>query len=60
MVLNEIIEDTRKSKDRRLIFKIDFEKAYDSIKWDYLLKMLSIMKFTSKWIKWIKECVSSA
>lgn len=55
VVLNEIVEETRKSKKSALLFKVDFVKAYDSIEWDYLLELLEILNFPQKWNRWIKE-----
>ncbi|XP_042757566.1 secreted RxLR effector protein 78-like [Lactuca sativa] len=43
-----------------LLLKVDFEKAYDSLYWDYLLEIMSIMGFRSKWCQWIKELLSTA
>lgn len=60
VILNEIIEDAKKMKEQRLIFKVDFEKAYDSINWAYLFEMLENMKLSERWMRWIRECVSSA
>lgn len=28
-----------------MIFKVDFEKAYDSLSWDYLIDIMGIMGF---------------
>lgn len=60
VILNEVVEDAIKSKASNLIFKIDFAKAYDSIDWNYLLEMLALLNFPHKWIRWIKECISTA
>ena len=38
--------------------KIDMSKAYDRVRWNFLQAVLTIMKFDSKWIKWIMECVT--
>lgn len=40
--------------------KLDLEKAYDIINWDFLLYILHLMWFGQKWRRWIEECVSSA
>ncbi|GJT38910.1 RNA-directed DNA polymerase, eukaryota, reverse transcriptase zinc-binding domain protein [Tanacetum coccineum] len=35
-ILNEIMQWCRKRKKQSLIFKVNFEKAYDSVRWDFL------------------------
>ncbi|GKB61025.1 RNA-directed DNA polymerase, eukaryota, reverse transcriptase zinc-binding domain protein [Tanacetum coccineum] len=35
-ILNEIFQWCKSKKKHSFIFKIDFEKAYDSVRWDYL------------------------
>lgn len=60
VILNELIEKAKKSKDCRLILKVDFAKAYDSIDWNYVLQMLRSLNFPEIWILWIRECLSTA
>lgn len=50
VVLNEVVEDSKKSKERALFLKVDFDKAYNSIDWSYMLEMLAILNFPPKWI----------
>ena len=33
---------------------IDFEKAFDSISWKFIYKVLKLLKFPSGYMKWIK------
>ena len=42
------------------MFKVDFEKAHDSVSWDFLLYMLRRMSFCDRWISWIEGCLNSA
>ncbi|GJT71753.1 hypothetical protein Tco_1031039 [Tanacetum coccineum] len=41
-------------------FLVDFEKAYDSVRWDYLDDILHNFGFGEKWRMWIKGCLSSS
>ncbi|XP_071695543.1 uncharacterized mitochondrial protein AtMg01250-like [Rutidosis leptorrhynchoides] len=41
------------------MFKVDFEKVFDSLNWDFLLKVMKCMDFGCKWIKWIFSCLKS-
>ena len=60
LVANETIDFLKRSKKRGLIFKVDFEKAYDSVEWAFLLDGLENMGFGVKWRNWIKSCLNSA
>lgn len=41
------------------ILKIDFNKVYDRIRWDFVEKVLRAYKFPKFWIGWIMQCTSS-
>nr|GEU90542.1 RNA-directed DNA polymerase, eukaryota [Tanacetum cinerariifolium] len=43
-----------------MVFKVDFAKAYDSVRWDFLDDVLRSFGFGSKWRSWISRCLSSA
>ncbi|XP_057808469.1 uncharacterized protein LOC131022945 [Salvia miltiorrhiza] len=53
VVLNEAIAEASKKRKGRIIFKVDFAKAYDSVEWDFLDLMLERMDFEPLWRKWI-------
>ncbi|GJW64589.1 RNA-directed DNA polymerase, eukaryota, reverse transcriptase zinc-binding domain protein [Tanacetum coccineum] len=36
LILNEVLQWCKAKKKQTFIFKIDFEKAYDSVRWDFL------------------------
>nr|GEY28609.1 RNA-directed DNA polymerase, eukaryota [Tanacetum cinerariifolium] len=38
-----------------MFFKVDFAKAYYSVRWDYLLDVLHAFRFGSKWCRWIRD-----
>jgi hypothetical protein len=38
--------------------KIDFEKAYNKLKWSFLFQTLKMKDFSTKWISWIKSFVT--
>lgn len=42
------------------LFKVDFNKAFDSINWNYLFSVMSQLGFGEKLIFWIKGCLSSS
>ena len=60
LIANEIVDSTLRRKKRELVCKLDIEKAYDSISWEFLLHVLGRMGFGSWWLSWIKWCISTA
>ncbi|GAU44755.1 hypothetical protein TSUD_246480 [Trifolium subterraneum] len=60
LIANEAVDEARKYKKELLLFKVDFEKAYDSVDWGYLDDVMGRMSFPTLWRKWIKECVYTA
>jgi hypothetical protein len=57
LVVNEVVDLAKKQRRECLIFKVDFEKAYDSVDWGFLEYMLRRMGFDEVWIGWIRACV---
>ncbi|XP_071699666.1 uncharacterized protein [Rutidosis leptorrhynchoides] len=60
LIANEVVADVKKSSSKCFLFKSDFEKAFDSVKWKFLFDSMTNMGFGAKWIKWIKSCFSLA
>ena len=59
LVANEVVEDYRRRKKKDLVFKIDFEKAYDNVRWGFLDLVLQKKNFGRRCRGWIKGCLSS-
>ncbi|XP_028054290.1 uncharacterized protein LOC114258520 [Camellia sinensis] len=59
LIANEIVDWWKKTKTKGVILKLDFERAYDTVNWEYLLDMLQRFGFGSRWIGWIEACVTS-
>jgi hypothetical protein len=57
VVLHEVLHELHRSKARGLILKIDFEKTYDSLSWDFLGKVMQGKGFPQKWITWVMKTV---
>ncbi|XP_026458469.1 uncharacterized protein LOC113358980 [Papaver somniferum] len=49
-----------KFKKPGVVCKIDMEKAFDNVKWKSLLRILEKHGFGSKWIGWMKWCISTS
>lgn len=60
LIANKVVEEGRRRKKPCMVFKVDYEKAYDSISWNFLFYMMRRMSFCHRWIRWIKGCLASA
>ncbi|GKA14720.1 RNA-directed DNA polymerase, eukaryota [Tanacetum coccineum] len=45
--------------EQALMLKVDFQKAFDSVRWDYLDDILDKFGFGVKWRGWIQGCLLS-
>ena len=60
LIVNEVVESLLKRKERRILCKLDIEKAYDIVNWNFFFLVLQKMGFGGKWLEWIKWCVTIA
>ncbi|GJT14497.1 RNA-directed DNA polymerase, eukaryota, reverse transcriptase zinc-binding domain protein [Tanacetum coccineum] len=60
LILSEAIDWYKKRKKKMMLFKVDFEKAFDSVSWRYLDFMLCNLGFGLTWRSWIKACLESS
>jgi hypothetical protein len=49
IVLHETIHELHKKKQSGVIFKIEFKKVYDKVKWPFLRKVLKMKGLSSQW-----------
>lgn len=57
LVLHEVIHELKQSKRKGIILKIDFEKAYDKVRWDFLEEVLVGKGFPRQWTDWVMQTV---
>ena len=60
LITSEIISLLQNRKTRGLVFKIDFEKAFDRVNWDFVFDIFNAMNFGSKWIGWVRSIFTSS
>jgi len=48
MILHKILHETKRKKQIGIILKLDFEKAYDKVKWSFLFRSLEARGFCPK------------
>ncbi|GJW94140.1 RNA-directed DNA polymerase, eukaryota, partial [Tanacetum coccineum] len=59
-IINELLAWCKHYKHQAMVFKVDFAKAYDSVRWDYLMDVLKSFGFGDKWCGWIKGSLSAS
>ena len=60
LIANKAIYSLLKRDETGVLCKLDLEKAYDHINWDFLLTVMQKMGFGEKWARWIRWCISIA
>ena len=58
--MDSVLVANERRKSSCIFFKVDYEKAYDSIDWDFIYYMLQRLGFCEKWVEWIKACLESS
>jgi len=59
-VANGAVDEAQHHHKDMLLFKVDFEKAYDSVDLNYLDKVMHKMNFLTLWRKWMSTCIRTA
>ncbi|KAK2457421.1 hypothetical protein QL285_004692 [Trifolium repens] len=57
LVVNELLDLAKRRKDKCLFFKVDFERAYDTVNWNFVEYMMVRMGFGEGWRRWIRACI---
>lgn len=57
---NELIDGWIRYGKPRVLCKLDLEKAYELVNWDFLMYVLRRCGFGVKWRQWIWRCISLA
>jgi len=51
LITNEVVDDARRLKKELLLFKVDFEKVFDSVDWKHLEVVMLKINFPTIWRK---------
>jgi len=61
MLSQELLRNYRRDNGSlRCALKVDLMKAYDSVRWDFLIGMLQRLGFPEHMVVWIQECISTS
>jgi hypothetical protein len=62
ILAHEIFHSMKQKKGNRglMALKLDMEKAFDYMEWEFLLKILKLLGFNSIWIHWIRQCITTS
>ena len=59
LIASECVDIRLTGVDSGVMCKLDIEKAYDHVNWEFLLNMLKQMGFGERWLRWIEVCIKS-
>ncbi|XP_021747229.1 uncharacterized protein LOC110713074 [Chenopodium quinoa] len=62
LIAHELLAFMNASKARKRFYaalKLDMNKAYDHVRWDFVFRVLRLFGFPSYWIHIIQQCVST-
>uniref|UniRef100_A0A2N9HJ77 Reverse transcriptase domain-containing protein n=1 Tax=Fagus sylvatica TaxID=28930 RepID=A0A2N9HJ77_FAGSY len=62
VIAQELIHSIHRKKGRlgQLILKLDLEKAYDRLEWDFIREVLTFFKFPPPFVDLVLECVTTS
>lgn len=59
MISNETVNDLIKKGGSGILCKLDMEKAFDNVSWDFIDYLLNRFGFRAKGRQWIRACISN-
>lgn len=60
VVVSQLVDLAKRNNEECLLFKVDFDKAFDCISWNVLFYMMERFGFNPGWIKWMNACICSS
>jgi retron-type reverse transcriptase len=60
LYIQNLIKSVHRLKQAGLFLKLDIAKAFDTVRWDFLLEVLEQFGFGAKWRCWMSALLSTA
>lgn len=60
MYVRNLARKFHQTRTPALLLKLDISKAFDSVRWDYLIDLLQRRGFTTRWTNWITNLLISS
>lgn len=60
LITSEVVHNLQTGQSKGIVLKLDFEKAFDTTDWDFLMHTLQRMGFGDRWSSWIHSIISTA
>ena len=60
LIANEAVDFMLRRNDDGVVCKLDIEKVYDHLNWDFVLEVMRRKGFGQRWLSWISWCMSIA
>ncbi|XP_058773250.1 uncharacterized protein LOC131647368 [Vicia villosa] len=57
LVVNEVLDLAKRDKRSCVVLKVDFEKAYDRVSWNFVRYIFKRMGFGVRWMRWMECCI---
>ena len=60
LIANEVVDVMLRRNDGGVVCKLDIEKAYGHLNWEFVLEVMRRKSFGQRWLTWITWCMSTA
>ena len=60
LIANEDVDSMLRRNDGGVVCKLDIEKAYNHLNWEFVLEVMRSKEFGQRWLTWITWCMSTA
>ena len=59
LIANEAVDSMLRRTDGEVVCKLDIEKAYDHLNWEFVIEVMRRKGFGQRWLTWISWCMST-